>query len=303
MKQMLQFAQAFYQQPLLMPEGLARRIDDLLQRKMAGASVSGAEAHAELGIASARQASPRGAPAVAVIPIHGMVTQHPIASMGTSVDQISASFDAALASPQVDAILFDVDSPGGPIGGVPELSAKIAAARGRKPMTAFANGLMASAAYYLCSGVDEIVAMPTSFVGAIGVVWVHEDHSQRLANAGVRVTALHAGKYKTEGAPWEPLSPEAEAKVQADIDKVYKWFVKAVAAGRGDSQANVISGYGEGRVLLGDDAVKANLADRVGTFEDTVTRLAAKVQRASRRGMNAAYLGKLSSLDEDPLIS
>lgn len=302
MKQMLQFAQAFYQQPLLMPEGLARRIDSLLQRKMAGDSVSGAEAHAELGIASGRS-SPRGPTSVKVIQIHGMVTQHPLASMGTSVDQISAEFDAALANPQVDAILFDVDSPGGPIGGVPELAAKIAGARGRKPMTAYANGLMASAAYYLCAGVDEIVAMPTSFIGSIGVVWVHEDHSQALANAGVRVTALSAGKYKTEGAPWEPLSAEFAAKVQGDIDKVYKWFVKAVAAGRGDSQAAVIAGYGEGRVLLGDDAVKANLADRVASFEDTVTRLAAKVQRSARRGANAAMLEKRMMLDEDPLIS
>ena len=54
-----------------------------------------------------------------------------------------------LGDPAVKAIVFDVDRPGGAVYGVPELADEIRAARGRKPMEAVANSLMASAAYYL----------------------------------------------------------------------------------------------------------------------------------------------------------
>jgi ClpP class serine protease len=47
-------------------------------------------------------------------------------------------------------------------------------------------------------------------------------------------------------------------------------FVKSVAKNRGTSQAAVRDGYGQGRSLLATDAVKQNLADRVGTFDDVL---------------------------------
>lgn len=303
MRQLAQLMHAFYQQPLLMPTDLARQIDDVLRRKVGGASFDGAALHAELGIAMPRQRSAaREPPTVAVIPIHGMITQH-ANSMGTSTDEIGAMLDGAMGNSQVDAIILDVDSPGGAVTGVPELASRIAAANEKKPIVAYANGLMASAAYWLSAGASEIVAMPTSFIGSIGVVWAHRDESEQLANEGVRITTISAGKYKTEGSPFAPFSAEAAGHMQAIVDKVYKWFVKAVAAGRGDTQANVISGYGEGRVLLGEDAVQAKLADRVASFEDTVLRLATRVQRSTRRGASAALLGKRLDLDADPLIS
>jgi signal peptide peptidase SppA len=303
MTQIPQLMHAFYEQPLLMSEGLARQIDTVLQRKLSGDVFFGRQLHADFGIAMpergrAKPSAPNAPAAIAVIPIYGMITQH-ANSMGTSTDEIGAQLNAAIASKQVDAILLDVDSPGGAVAGVPELAQRILAAREQKPIFAFANGLMASAAYWLSAMADQIIAMPSSFVGSIGVVYVHEDHSQELAQQGVRITTISAGKYKTEGARFMPLSADAEAQIQANVDRVYRWFVKAVATGRGDTQANVLSGYGEGRALMGEDALAAKLVDRIGTFEETVGRLATRVQRAKARGMGAAHLGRLLTLDSD----
>lgn len=297
-RQIPQLLHALSAQPLVMERRTLETLVQVFRRKLAGGSFNGQELHAELAIAAprARQAS-RETPTIAVIPIQGMISQHS-QSLGTSTDEIGAMFDRALANPEVDAILLDVDSPGGTIGGVPELGDKMLAAKGQKPIWAFANGLMASAAYWIGSVADEVVVTPSGLVGSIGVYMLHEDWSQNLAQEGVKVTAVSAGKYKTEGAPWEPLSLEAESHIRSLVEEAYGWFVQAVSKGRKDSQANVRNGYGEGRVLGATDALRAKLVDRVATWEETVGRLATKVKRKTyRSGPSADLLGRKLALD------
>jgi signal peptide peptidase SppA len=283
-------------EPLLIEPRLGRALVQVFQRKLAGESFDGAALHAELGIETAAQRTRSNAPepAIAVIPIQGLIAEHP-QSLGTSTDEIGAQLEAALASRSISAILFDVDSPGGTVSGVPELAAKIAAARGTKPMLALSRSLMASAAYWLASAADEIMVAPSGEVGSIGVYTAHEDWSRALEAEGVVITPVSAGKYKLEGAPWAPLSEEARAVLQARVDEVYGWFVKAVAAHRGDTQTNVRNGYGEGRVLGAEQSVKAKLADRIGTFEDAVARLSTRIKRTG--GASAAHRGRELALD------
>lgn len=300
--QIIQLVRAL-SQPLLLEHDTLVKLSEIFRRKIGGEAFDGAELHAELGAATPAQrgkTAPAAPPTVAVIPIHGMIAQHP-QSLGISVDEIGAQLAGALNNPRVDAILLDIDSPGGTIDGIPELGAKIAAARAVKPVTAFANSFIASAAYWLASQAEEIVVTPSGMAGSIGVYQLHEDWSQKLASEGVKIRAISAGKYKLEGAKWEPLDPDAEAFIQQRVDEVYGWFVKAVASGRRDTQANVRNGYGEGRMLGAAQSVKANLADRVGTFEDAVQGVVKRVQR--RAGPTAEVLRKRLTLDSDPLIS
>ena len=60
----------------------------------------------------------------------------------------------AVSDPDVGAILMDVDSPGGSVFGVHELSQKIFEARGKKPIVAIANSEAYSAGYYVASAAD-----------------------------------------------------------------------------------------------------------------------------------------------------
>jgi len=268
-------------EPLLIEPRVGRRLVALFQRKLAGELFDGATLHTELGIETAAQRS-RNTPTdgeIAVIPIQGLIAEHP-QSLGISTDEIGAQFEAALASRSISAILFDVDSPGGTVTGVPELAAKIMAARGSKPMLALSRSLMTSAAYWIASAADEIWVTPSGETGSIGVWTAHEDWSKAFEQDGIVITPVSAGRYKLEGAPWAPLGEEAQAVLQARVDEVYGWFIRAVAAHRRDTQQNVRSGYGEGRVLGAEQSLKAGLADRIGTFEDALARLAGKIKRS-----------------------
>lgn len=281
-------------EPLLLEPRTGAMLARILVRKMTGERFLGTELHAELGIAMPGRRGASAQPRIAVIPIVGIIAQR-VSSLGPSTEEIGAAFAAALASEVVDAILLDVDSPGGTVNGVPELAERIRAARGVKPTLAIANGLAASAAYWIASAADEVWVTPSGETGSIGVYTIHEDWTKNLEQDGITITTISAGRFKMEGAPWLALSEDAKQVLVERVDEVYGWFIKAVAAGRRDTQTNVRAGYGEGRVLGAEQSVQAHLADRVGTFEEAVARLATKV--SSRSGARAETLQRKLALD------
>jgi signal peptide peptidase SppA len=277
-------------------------IRSVLSLRAGGGRLSDSEIRARVEEAQAAQGPRRGrgqtVGSIAVIPIYGVIM--PRANLmtefsgGATVQGLRAAFREAMADESIGSILFDVDSPGGQVGGIEELAAEIRAARGRKPMAAISNGAMASAAYYLGAQADEVIATPSSLTGSIGVYTVYVDESRAADAAGLDVTIIKAGKFKAEGA-FGPLSPEAAAAVQQRVDDFYGQFVGAVAKARGVTTAAVRSGYGEGRALTADRAKAAGLVDRVDTFDGAIQRLASG--RVVPRGTAALDETLLEALD------
>ena len=260
--------------PWAVTDGMAATIWELLRFRASGGRLTAEEIRARVGEAGDRPA-PRTSGAVAVIPVHGVIAHRYFeASSGmTSADEISAMFRRALQSDDVGTILFDISSPGGTVAGVPELAAEIFAARDQKRIVAHANGLMASAAYWIGSQAHEVVMIKSGDVGSIGVYSLHEDWSGYLEKEGIKITALKFGDRKIEGAPWEPLDEEARAEFQSRVNAIGRDFQAAVARGRGVDVADVRRDFGDGRVFGAKEAKKRGLVDRVATFDETITRL------------------------------
>lgn len=217
---------------------------------------------------------------IAVLPISGTISHRAglmaDISGGTSTEKFTQWLRAAVADPTVKAIVLDIDSPGGTVDGVPELADEIYKANQSKPVTAVANTQAASAAYWLGSQAKEFVVTPSGEVGSIGVFGAHEDMSQALDKAGVKVSLVSAGKYKTEGNPFEPLSEEARAALQDSVNTYYDMFTRAVARGRQSDPQSVTNGFGQGRMVSANKAVKMGMADRVATLDQTLARLGAR---------------------------
>jgi signal peptide peptidase SppA len=214
---------------------------------------------------------------IAYLPLYGMIDQHNswVLEMfgGTSTEVFGQMFDNAMADISVGAILIDVDSPGGSVYGVQELSDKIYNARGKKHITAVVNSMMASAAYWIGSAADEIIMTPSGEAGSIGVIAMHFDQTEYEEKAGVKTTIIKAGKYKAEGNPHEPLSADAKWYFQQRVDDYYSAFVGAVARNRGVSVGKVLSDFGQGRMFGAAGAKSAGLIDGINTTEDTFKRL------------------------------
>ncbi|RUU47412.1 S49 family peptidase [Mesorhizobium sp. M6A.T.Ca.TU.002.02.2.1] len=240
----------------------------------------------------ARAAGGTGGPSViAVISVFGIIAQHArqvddiSGPGGTSTERVLSSFRSALNDPNVKAIVLNIDSPGGNVNGVQVLADEIFNARGQKPVVAQVNSLAASAAYWIACSCDEIVVTPGGQVGSIGVYALHRDVSKAAEMDGFKFTFISAGKYKVEGNQFEPLNDEASKAIQDQIDAYYSDFTTAVARGRGVDAADVVAGFGQGRTEKDKKAVKAGMADRVATMDDTLRKLAAAKKPSGAKAM------------------
>ena len=255
---------------------------------------AGAHLTAEEVAVILHQAGPAPQPStgqgVAVIPVYGVLSARmnllTETSGGTSYEQLASRVREAMADETVGSIIYDVDSPGGSVNGAGETASEILSYRGRKPMTAVANHTMASAAYWLMASADEIVVAPSSLVGSVGVIGVHENVAGALEKTGVAVEILKAGAHKGEGHPYGPLSEDARGHLMSMLATHYQAFVGHVAAARGMAVSaediETETACGGGRGYLGHEAVSRGLADRVGTLRDVV-REARSGQVSARR--------------------
>lgn len=245
-------------------------------------------------------------PNIAVISILGTLVRRTgamdAASGLTSYASISAQINAAINDPNVDAVLLDIDSPGGEAGGAFDLADEIVSARSAKPIWAVANDDAFSAAYAIACSAERIYLTRTGGVGSIGVIALHVDQTQRDALDGYRYTAIYAGDRKNDLSPHLPLSNEASTALQTEVDRLYEMFVSTVATNRGlDAQAVRDTQAG---LFYAGDAIEAGFADAIGTADDALRALAMEVQQ--RKSAIARSFGSGREMEvslPDPVLS
>lgn len=207
---------------------------------------------------------------VAVIPVAGPIFRYANlfteVSGATSVEVLGQDFNTALEDPAVKSILFVIDSPGGQVRGINELSNMIFEARARKPIKAYVDGDGASAAYWIASAADEIIIDDTAILGSIGVVMVVPDPSKRARD--LEIVSSRSPKKRID-----PMTEAGKAEMQREVDALADVFIRRVARNRAVSEETVVSKFGSGGVEVGKGAIKAGLADRLGSFEDVLLRL------------------------------
>jgi signal peptide peptidase SppA len=237
-----------------------------------------------------RQTATETRTGVAVIPLQGVITpKASILSMlfggGGGLASFRDSLREAVASDDVDAIILDVDSPGGSVALVEETAADLRAAREVKPVVAVANVDAGSAAYWLAAQADELIVTPSGMVGSVGAYILHMNFAGMNEKMGIEPTFISAGRFKTEGNPEEALTDEATAHLQSTVDEAHATFVRDVAEGRGVPEKTVRRGYGEGRMLTAQRALEAGMVDGVETLESVVGRYlsGAAVEAQARR--------------------
>lgn len=200
-------------------------------------------------------------------------------SGATSLSLFSHDFNTVLEDDGIDAILIDIDSPGGVAFGPGEMAEIISNARGIKPIKAYVSGMCASAAYWIGSAADEIIAHPSSVLGSIGVVLRTEGQVNPDANGYMQVDIVSANAKNKRP---DPLSEEGKSVIREELNGLEDAFIGAVAAHRGVSVDDVKTKFGQGGILIASQAVKVGMADRLGSFEDVLTSLSSQNQKTTK---------------------
>ena len=207
---------------------------------------------------------------VAVVDINGVIGRKFSLMLNhsgvTSIDVLDRMMMAALADEKVEALVLDIDSPGGTVAGVPETSKAVAMFAQQKPIVAYCGGTMASAAYWLGCGADAIYAAESADIGSIGVYSAFLDQSRAYEMEGFKVELFKTGKFKGMGMPGLPLTDDQRALIQDDVDEIFDWFKGAVRSNRGSVSDDAM----QGQTFFGAEARQRGLIDTIGTLNDAI---------------------------------
>lgn len=196
---------------------------------------------------------------VAILPVYGILAPRldPMEAMcgGCDTEVLRENFDAANADPAIDAIVMRFDSPGGLAMGTHELFTHLYGSK-QKPLYAFTDALLGSAAYYLASACDSIVCTPTSQVGGIGTIATVRVNTGK---DGTQLFVFKSGKFKDLGTSARPPTDEESAIIQGQIDRMGGWFRSDLQQARPSISPDAM----EGLAYFGADAPGLGLADSV----------------------------------------
>ncbi|WP_253303275.1 S49 family peptidase [Wolbachia endosymbiont of Phyllotreta cruciferae] len=206
------------------------------------------------------------------IKVHGILTKNSEAFddvLGmTSYEKIREEIEEALIDEEVETIILDIDSPGGEVNGLFDLSDFIYEARALKKIVAIANDDAYSAAYAIASSAEKVYVSRTSGVGSIGVIASHIDQSGFDEKQGIKYTTVFAGSRKNDLNPHEPITSESLESLQEEVDRLYEMFVQLIARNRNLSTEKIKST--EAGLYFGEKAIEVGLADGITTFSEFI---------------------------------
>lgn len=179
----------------------------------------------------------------------------------SSYQEIMRNLQAASEDEAVDRIVLDINSPGGSIHKMEEVTALIRQIKANKEVIAFTSAYCCSAAYFIASQADKIYASETANVGSLGI---YSAYFYPNYDGDLKEMRSSASPFKNADLREDK---EAEQKMQEQLDHIYKMFSTQIAEGRGVSVEEVNSNYGRGATFIGKQAVDAGLIDGISTLE------------------------------------
>jgi signal peptide peptidase SppA len=194
---------------------------------------------------------------IGIVPVVGVIGKgvSPLERMMgvADVNDIAEALDAFAANPEVEKVALQVSSPGGTVTGVEELANKVRNLG--KPTMAYTDSEMASAAYWIASAADRVIASPSSTVGSIGVYLAIPDYSKAAEMAGIKMIVIKSGKFKGAGIEGTSLNADQVENLQASVDGIHADFKAAVSMKRKMVKAEAM----EGQTFTGKQAAQQGL--------------------------------------------
>jgi protease-4 len=171
------------------------------------------------------------------------------------------------------AVIVHINSPGGTTAGSEQLHDSLMRLKEKKPLVVVVDGLAASGGYITALAADHIVALETSLVGSIGVLFQYPNVTDLLKTLGIKIEEIKSSPLKAAPNGFEPTSPEARAAIESIVSDSYAWFKNMVKARRHLDDA-ALDRVTDGRVFTGRQGVALKLVDEIGDEKTAIAWLA-----------------------------
>ena len=206
---------------------------------------------------------------VAIVSLRGGIVtgrggRSPFGGETAGSDLVDEHFRAVLRDEGIKAVLFDVESPGGSAVASDFIRRSVLRVReSGRPVVARMGRVAASGGYYVSMPCDEIVALPTTLTGSIGVV-AGKFVTRRLNDLlGLTREPIRIGAGAGMMSSSTEFTAEDWERLDRELDRIYQNFTTFAAEDRRMS-LEALETVAKGRVWTGADARARGLVDHVG---------------------------------------
>ncbi len=216
---------------------------------------------------------------ILIIPIEGEISDQ--SSPGgvfsfdkeSIVSKVKTQLILAGQDPDIKAVIFKVDSPGGTVTASDILYHEITEFKKKKniPILSLFMDVAASGAYYISMASDHIMAHPTTTTGSIGVIMFNINAKEALDKIGIKSMTIRSGQNKATGNPFEEFTPEQKKIYQDLVLDNYERFFSIVKKGRPNIKETELRKLADGRIFSAAQALQNGLIDSIGYFEDSIS--------------------------------
>ena len=199
---------------------------------------------------------------IAVLPIAGPIMKNDFCgSAGTAT--MCNWLSQVEKNPNIIGSILLTDSPGGNVDGPPVLADHINTCS--KPVLAYVDGMCASAAYWICSAADHIMAShPINTIGSIGVMRTMKDYRANDEKRGVKTQMIYASTSPDKNKDYHDAMDGNTAMVQKRLDEMHALFKGAVSKNRWN--AGLDKSTLTGHTYLANEAKDKGLIDSIGSM-------------------------------------
>lgn len=224
---------------------------------------------------------------IAVVALAGVMTRHGYVgwfSSNPGTLELGRQLKNFNRDEAVGAIVLSINSPGGSVGGTPELAKLIYDIRteGKTKIIGCVDTQMASAATYAGTACEKVYCIGSGDCGSIGVVSAYTDYSAYLEKAGIKTEYFRVPEKKARFSGVEPMDDDMRESVTKGITECYEQFVADMARNRGVTEEHVREHFGQGEMLSAKASVDANLIDGIASIDEVLSGLAADAQTKKR---------------------
>jgi len=240
---------------------------------------------------------------VALIRINGVITSSEGFSFTgqASSEKIVRALEGAEEDPTIEAILLEINSPGGSAVASKEIVDAVKRCQKQKPVYALIREIGASGAYWIASAADKIIANELSIVGSVGVTASYLEFAGLLKRYNITYRELTSAKFKEAGKSTKELTEEERSYLLSKINLIHQIFLQDVVKNRKLSE-KAKEEISQGKFFLGKEALNLGLIDAIGDFKTAEQLLETELgvkeisfkEKSERRGILSELFNVLS---------
>ncbi len=244
---------------------------------------------------------------IAVIHLEGVIQAGGGGVLGGGYDHqlLLDQFDHAAADPEVEGIVFRVNTPGGGVVESDEIHDKVQEVQEEygKDVYVSMGSQAASGGYFVSAPAERIYANGQTITGSLGVIMQSFNVSELADNLGISDQTIKSGEFKDIMSATREMTDDDEEILQSIVDDAYTRFIDVIENGR-DLSRDEVENLADGRIYTGNQAAENGLVDGVGNLDDTIGAMKEDLDRDPdvveyERGFN---MGQFFGMTADTLL-